>query len=568
MKHIFGGFLFAAALLFGNHAFAQAAPPQPLPSSVLCDTCEKAVSVTNASLATINPSTSPPFNTLTIYNAGSKDVYIKQGDSSVVATTSNIRIPASSAVQLWVSGTYVAAITGGSDTTTLYEYQSNGPIELRLPAGSGGGGGGTVDQGSPNGGGASSWWVQLYNSLVGVKGADGSAIASAANAFPVQPGTGANFKTNIDQTTPGTTNGVVVNSGTLTTLTNPAGIKGADGSSITSASNPFPTVQGASTPVTATLQSGATANGNGTVINVSGMSSVLLTVNCSACSGGTTVNFEGTEDGTNYSSMSATQLGTATIATTTTTSGVTLWQMPVAGLVSIRARISAYSAGTVTITGHTVPVDWNSRVNNANVVNTPAVTCAACSTAALQPSNSAQGATTSGQTGTLGMMATTTSPPTDTATQTNPLHGDTHGGVRMLCQDANGTVCDFTKTTQVTLTSQYPYGSTPITGNATGTTGSVVGTLAGTAGKTTYICGMTISATGGVATIGPIVVAGLTGSSQNYQLFSSATGANLPNPFAGSVCVPASATNTAITITTTADATATAVDVNSWGYQL
>ena len=32
-------------------------------------------------------------------------------------------------------------------------------------------------------------------------------------------------------------------------------------------------------------------------------------------------------------------------------------------------------------------------------------------------------------------------------------------------------------------------------------------------------------------------------------------------------CIPASATNTAITITTTANGTATAVDVNSWGYQ-
>lgn len=107
--------------------------------------------------------------------------------------------------------------------------------------------------------------------------------------------------------------------------------------------------------------------------------------------------------------------------------------------------------------------------------------------------------------------------------------------------------------------------ATPITGNATGSTGAVVGTLAAAAAKTTYICGFNISATGGVATIGPIVVAGLVGSSQTYQLFSTATGAQLPVTF--SPCIPGSAVNTAITITTTADGTASAVDVNSWGYQ-
>ena len=49
----------------------------------------------------------------------------------------------------------------------------------------------------------------------------------------------------------------------------------------------------------------------------------------------------------------------------------------------------------------------------------------------------------------------------------------------------------------VSLSGQYPTGSTPITGNSTGTTGAVVGSLAGTTGKTTYICGLNVSATGG-----------------------------------------------------------------------
>lgn len=115
-------------------------------------------------------------------------------------------------------------------------------------------------------------------------------------------------------------------------------------------------------------------------------------------------------------------------------------------------------------------------------------------------------------------------------------------------------------------TSSLTYGAaTPITGNAAGTTGAVVGTLAGASGKTTYICGFDVSAVGGTATVGPVTVAGLVGSSMVYQLFSSASGVTLSRSF--TPCIPASAANTAITVTTSADGTATAVNVNSWGYQ-
>jgi hypothetical protein len=112
----------------------------------------------------------------------------------------------------------------------------------------------------------------------------------------------------------------------------------------------------------------------------------------------------------------------------------------------------------------------------------------------------------------------------------------------------------------------YPANSTAITGNAAGTTGAVVGTLAGTAAKTTYICGFNVQAIGGTAPVGPITIAGLIGSSQVYQGSSSAAGGTVASG-AFEPCIPASATNTAITVTTTAAAGATAVDVNAWGYQ-
>lgn len=112
----------------------------------------------------------------------------------------------------------------------------------------------------------------------------------------------------------------------------------------------------------------------------------------------------------------------------------------------------------------------------------------------------------------------------------------------------------------------YPTGAFPVTGIGSGSTGAVVGTLAAAAGRNTYICGFTVSAIGGTAAVGPIVVAGLTGGSFTFQFSSLAAGANISQTF--SPCIPSSGKNTAITVTTTADGSASAVDVNSWGFQL
>lgn len=126
--------------------------------------------------------------------------------------------------------------------------------------------------------------------------------------------------------------------------------------------------------------------------------------------------------------------------------------------------------------------------------------------------------------------------------------------------------CGGSRTPVAVAPTSYPAGATPATGIGTGTTGAVVGTLAAVALKTTYICGFDVSAVGGTAAVGPIVVAGLTGGSFTYQLNSAAAAVNFGKVF--TPCIPASAVNTAITVTTTADGTATAVDVNAWGYQL
>lgn len=150
-------------------------------------------------------------------------------------------------------------------------------------------------------------------------------------------------------------------------------------------------------PTTATLQSSATANGNGTALSTNGMSVAGLTVNCASCSGGTIVNFEASEDGTNYSAVWALQQGTNTLALTTTASGLTYWTVPVTGTQLLRARISAYSAGTVTVTGRSVPMAGVFAVTNANIIGTVPVSAASlplptgASTAAKQPALGAAG---------------------------------------------------------------------------------------------------------------------------------------------------------------------------------
>lgn len=144
-----------------------------------------------------------------------------------------------------------------------------------------------------------------------------------------------------------------------------------------------------------------------------------------------------------------------------------------------------------------------------------------------------------------------------------------------MCTNSSGIAvpCSDLSPLSVRVSSQpdqnapYPTGAIPITGNAAGSTGAVIGTLAAAQGKTTFMCGFSVSAIGGTAAVGPITIAGITGSApQVYQGSSSAAGGTVAS---GQFwpCIPAPTLNTAITITTTADGTASAVDVNSWGFQ-
>lgn len=160
------------------------------------------------------------------------------------------------------------------------------------------------------------------------------------------------------------------------------------------------------------------------------------------------------------------------------------------------------------------------------------------------------------------------------AVSTAPVTATNTAVVVDLRPDSPGIITTGGATTAnsvpVILNSQYPANSvttapTPAANQSTGTTGAVTATIAAVASATNYICGFDVSAIGGTAAIGPVTITGLQGGTWTYQGFvSSAAGVIYSREF--NQCVPASATNTAISVATTADGTATAVDVQLHGY--
>lgn len=158
--------------------------------------------------------------------------------------------------------------------------------------------------------------------------------------------------------------------------------------------NPFLVRQSFGTTGSVTFQNAATANGNGTTQTVTGYQSGIITVESSvAMSGGTTVNFESivVSSGT-YRPLHCLNLATGVLETSTTVDGI--WRCNIADMLTWRARISNYSAGTVTAQGFISVVgvpshSWASQsgtwtVQPGNTANTTpwlvegAVSCSNC----------------------------------------------------------------------------------------------------------------------------------------------------------------------------------------------
>ncbi len=94
------------------------------------------------------------------------------------------------------------------------------------------------------------------------------------------------------------------------------------------------------------MQAAAGATGNGTAIITADAAALVMQI------AGTfvgTVSFEANIDNTNWVAIQAVNLGDGSVATTATASG--LFGCIVAGLYAVRARVSAWTSGTITVTG-------------------------------------------------------------------------------------------------------------------------------------------------------------------------------------------------------------------------
>ena len=94
------------------------------------------------------------------------------------------------------------------------------------------------------------------------------------------------------------------------------------------------------------FQDAATGTGNGTTMEVSGLSAVGVQVEGITSA---TVTFEGTIDGSTWYAVQVANINNGAIGTTTTADG--LFLAPVLGLAQFRCRISTYATGTITATG-------------------------------------------------------------------------------------------------------------------------------------------------------------------------------------------------------------------------
>lgn len=129
-------------------------------------------------------------------------------------------------------------------------------------------------------------------------------------------------------------------------------------------------------------------------------------------------------------------------------------------------------------------------------------------------------------------------------------------------------------TVPTNINSQYPVNSvtttpTAVTASTTGTTAATAASLGATASVTNYVCGFDITADATAITTGTAVLSGTISGSLNYlYTITAVTSGTSALTIRYAPCIPASATNTAITITSAAAGTGGNTIVNIFGYKL
>jgi len=120
-----------------------------------------------------------------------------------------------------------------------------------------------------------------------------------------------------------------------------------------------------------TLHSAAVLTADGGVLDISGMSTVVLTIATTGLSG--TVLFKVSQDGTNYKTVFARQAETLHEATgtgsLTTDTSVSVWKMDVSGYSFFKAPITR-TAGSVTITADASPIAIPDLITGPTIIKT------------------------------------------------------------------------------------------------------------------------------------------------------------------------------------------------------
>lgn len=140
-----------------------------------------------------------------------------------------------------------------------------------------------------------------------------------------------------------------------------------------SATNPLPTLSAGSSQSSTVLQNAAQATGNGVALNVSNVATVGFEITGTFVG---TVTFEVSNDQNNWYPILVSQSGTSTIGNTATATGI--YYAEVVSVTYVRARISAYTSGSITVTAVADAEARPSKSVNAlivgslaNVVGTP-----------------------------------------------------------------------------------------------------------------------------------------------------------------------------------------------------
>ena len=123
---------------------------------------------------------------------------------------------------------------------------------------------------------------------------------------------------------------------------------------------------------TVTMQNAAAATGNGTSIVVDDRAFLGMQVEGITSA---TITFEGTIDRSTWYAIQVMNVNDGSVATTTTADG--LFVCSVAGLREVRARISTYATGTITVTGHVTTLAAGMSLADIDVAGSEVVTLGA-----------------------------------------------------------------------------------------------------------------------------------------------------------------------------------------------